>query len=378
MWPARQPPGCPFPVSRLFGGVRATGRLAAYTNADTWYPAWRSDGVMLSPWTDGEISGFCGGSIGNLATTGQAEIIGDDPMELQVSAIGSHFGFPGKYHGRYPCTSFMHDGIWYYGTYCVDETQPERNIDIMGPFVGFRTSADGGRTWVDGQWTAKNPIFGEDPAVRPVRIGSPHAVDFGRELEYSPDGKVYLSAHGAARDDTHGCWITGDAVYLLRGVPGLETINDAAQWEFFAGNDADGGSLWSTSPDDLTPVLRWDGHLGCTTAVWCQPLRRYLMFITDGKGIVTTMDSYILESPDLSGPWRLVATLPDFGPQAYFLNAPSKFLSADGTRFWLCYSANYTNSDLAREVLGQPYREPDPPGSAYAMTLLELELLSRS
>ena len=38
------------------------------------------------------------------------------------------------------------------------------------------------------------------------------------------------------------------------------------------------------------------------------------------------MRSYILEADALTGPWRLVTYLKDFGEQAYFLNFPSKFI----------------------------------------------------
>ena len=52
-------------------------------------------------------------------------------------------------------------------------------------------------------------------------------------------------------------WITGDQVYLCRVTPSPATINDARQYEFFAGHDAagkpglddatsPGSSRWST------------------------------------------------------------------------------------------------------------------------------------
>ncbi|GHU63186.1 hypothetical protein FACS1894123_05460 [Bacteroidia bacterium] len=36
----------------------------------------------------------------------------------------------------------------------------------------------------------------------PVKIGSPHFVDFGKNMEYSPDGKAYMVAHGAEINDS--------------------------------------------------------------------------------------------------------------------------------------------------------------------------------
>ena len=70
---------------------------------------------------------------------------------------------------------------------------------------------------------------------------------------------------------------------------------------------------------------------------------------------------------DLTGPWRMVAYMENFGKQAYFLNFPSKFISADGERAWLCYSANFTNGNR------HPAIGVDPAGSRYAMCLMEVE-----
>ncbi len=64
-------------------------------------------------------------------------------------------------------------------------------------------------------------------AGEPVKIGSPHFVDFGRNMEHSPDGKAYLVAHGASdgvnRRFGYNSWITGDEIYLLRVTPGSRT-----------------------------------------------------------------------------------------------------------------------------------------------------------
>lgn len=73
-------------------------------------------------------------------------------------------------------------------------------------------------------------------------------------------------------------------------------------------------------------------------------------------------DSMILEAPDITGEWRMVQYLPQFGPIAYFLNFPSKFISADGRTAWLCYSANWHDKAHAG----------DPIGSQYAMSLQEV------
>lgn len=60
--------------SEEFYALEFTGRNTSYTNADTWYPSWASDGNMYSPFTDG-VSGVWSGSHsggGAGAVTGQA------------------------------------------------------------------------------------------------------------------------------------------------------------------------------------------------------------------------------------------------------------------------------------------------------------------
>jgi hypothetical protein len=40
----------------------------------------------------------------------------------------------------------------------------------------------------------------------PVKIGAPKFVDFGKNMEHSPDGKAYLVAHGADHETTTKNW----------------------------------------------------------------------------------------------------------------------------------------------------------------------------
>jgi len=81
------------------------------------------------------------------------------------------------------------------------------------------------------------------------------------------------------------------------------------------------------------------------------------------------MNSYILESDRITGPYRLVTYRRDFGEQGYFLNFPSKFVSEDGRTAWLCYSSNYTSTvPNASEVFGVNLEE-DPLWSGSAGSL---------
>jgi hypothetical protein len=83
------------------------------------------------------------------------------------------------------------------------------------------------------------------------------------------------------------------------------------------------------------------------------------------------MDSYILESDDITGPWKLVTYMEHFGEQGYFLNFPTKFIGEDGHDAWLCYSGNFARGWRDIEI-----RE-NPPGSHYGLVLQKVLFLDK-
>jgi hypothetical protein len=159
-WKSEPPEDCPFPPSTEFAGITFLGQKSGFHFGDTWYPSWADDGNLYSPWTDGctwrlDGSYECSSSYGDHATTGQAVVEGDNPMTLKVFSLGMKTASASPYHGRYPCGSLVYNGIWYYGTYCLDPSGSAPygdkviNWPWMGPFVGFRISRDYGRSWTE-------------------------------------------------------------------------------------------------------------------------------------------------------------------------------------------------------------------------------------
>lgn len=377
IWASKPPADCPFEQSDDIVGISFTGRHVSYTNADTWYPSWSSDGNLYSPWTDGsvgETSCQSGWQDSSKARTGQAKILGDDPMNLQVVSLGTHLGAATPYGGRYPCGSLLHEGVWYYGTYCLDnEKVPGYNWGVLGPFVGFRISRDYGKTWSESPCTPADPLFGESSkGGKAVKIGAPHFVDFGRNMQHSPDGKAYLVGHGAEDSDpkprpANLSWISGDQIYLARVKPTPETMNDPAEYEFFAGHDVNGEAIWTRDFSRIEPLVDWNNRCGCATVTYNPALKRYIMCVTDGWPTVATMNTYLLESKKITGPWKLVTFMEKFGEQGYFVNIPSKFIRPDGRTAWLCYSGNFTRD-----------QKTNPPGGRYGMCLQEIRLLDRA
>ena len=375
-WLSEPPAGTPFQASDEVTGIVFTGRYAQYGHADTWYPSWAADGNLYSPWTDGTVNGIKASSAGNAATTGYATVHGSDPMHLEIVDAATYASAPAPYEGRYPSANLFYKGVWYYGTYCLHETPGKHlNWDVLGPFAGFRYSTDKGRTWHQTSHSCGHPLFPEPGHFAgKVKMGAPHVVDFGQEMRNSPDGKAYLVAHGASDPDPHPrdadlSWITGDEIYLARVKPAPASIDNVAKYEYFAGLNARRRPLWTHNFAAIKPLLQWDNHMGSVTVTYDAPLKKYLMVITDGGNTIAKFSTYILESSDITGPWKLVTYLKDFGEQGYFVNFPSKFIRSDGRTAWLSYSANFTNGYLGT------HHQPLPKGGGYWWTLQEVVLL---
>jgi len=390
VWPSELPDNCPFKQSEEFNGIKFLGIKSGYHYGDTWYPTWASNDTLYSPWTDGKTKRLDGYTDWSQSwvdqvhiTTGQGVIVGDDPLTIKAYSIGLDKNSPAyPYHGRYPCGSLVFNGVWYYGTYCLDPAGSAEyggqtiNWPWMGPFVGFRTSEDYGHTWKPCPHDPETPIFGETGINGyPVKIGAPHFVDFGKNMEYSPDGKAYMVAHGADTSDTkwqfwNDSWITGDQIYLIRVTPSVENINDPSKYEFYRGKDENGDPVWTDNFKEIKPLLEWNNNMGCVTITYNAPLKKYLMCVTDGGNTVSKMSTYILESDNLDGEWRIISYMKDFGEQAYFVNIPSKFISNDGKEMWLLYSGNFSLDPDGERWL------QNPPGSHYGMVFQKVQLLN--
>jgi len=390
VWPSEVPKDCPLEQSGEFKGIKFLGIKSGFHYGDTLYPAWAANDTLYSPWTDGKTKRLDGYTDWSQSwvdqvhiTTGQGVIISDDPLSLRAYSIGLDKSSPAfPYHGRYPCGSLIYNGVWYYGTYCLDPAGYTEygdkiiNWPWMGPFVGFRYSTDYGRTWTPCPHEPANPIF-EETGINgyPVKIGAPHFVDFGKNMQYSPDGKAYLVAHGADTTDTkwrfwNDSWITGDQVYLLKVTPSVENINDISKYEFYGGKDANGDPVWTHDFEKIKPLLEWNNNMGCVTITYNAPLKKYIMCVTDGGNTYSRMNTYLLESDHITGTWRMLTYMKSFGEQAYFVNIPSKFISKDGKTAWLLYSGNYWDS-MNGESIGV-----NPPGSHYGMVFQKIQLLT--
>jgi len=385
----------PLNRSEDFRGIRHVGSVVTYEKADTWYPTWAKDNNLYTPYTDGEAGGipvlstwspsiekFCRNlgegypespnNFDRLVETGNAVISGNDPKDLCIEVLPKFTQKSEQFHGSYPCGSLIHQGVWYYGQYYLHRWinhQDEKITYELGPFQGFRTSTDFGRTWAAFPRDDQKPLFGEIGRCGggpPIRYGAPHFIDYGMEMEHSPDGYAYLCGHGSRDPDGIANWAAGDAIFLARFKPSLDTANKSEAYEFFAGLDESSAPKWVASVDETKPIMEWEGHCGIVNMTYFPAIRKYiaLMCVAPTDGGAGDHDTWVTIADQPWGPWQHLEYLKAFGTQAYFACIPSKFISEDNLRFTMFWSANwYENS------------RSDPPGSSYALCVGEFELL---
>eukprot|EP01084_Bolivina_argentea_P068325 124373_1 len=348
--------------------------------ADTWYPTWSSNGNLYTPFTDGTIILSNNKSITSMSgsgsnpsynsTTGFVTVSGNNVSNLQLISGGTFTASTYPYRGRYPCGSLIYNNTWFYGTYMLNNTDYCGGWCVQGPFVGFRWSTDWGQTWTEPRIKCNNAsdnIFRETTENdKKIKFGAPHVVDFGQELQYSGDKKLYIVGHGATRITANQSWMQGDQVYLARVIPIISSVNDSNEWEFYGGNNK-----WIKGNVTLAkPLFTWINRTGVVTMTYFNVLKKYVMTVStpdSGVGTQGAFDTYFLESDDIVGPWKYITYMREFGPEAYFVNHPSKFLDTDidttsnTYTAYLSYSANYA---LNRGKQGNPI------GSGYHWSLL--------
>mmetsp|Transcript_88696 Transcript_88696/g.286580 ORF Transcript_88696/g.286580 Transcript_88696/m.286580 type:complete len:333 (-) Transcript_88696:248-1246(-) len=213
-----------------------------------------------------------------------------------------------------------------------------------------------------------------------VKFGAIHVVDLGRELEHAPAADpepstpfVYVVGHGASQNSSPESWMQGSDVYMARVAPSADAVNDRSAWEFYAGH----GEWSRNGVSAAQSLISWGNRTGVTTITYVPAVKRFIMCVsTPTWSPFTTreFDTYLLESEHIHGPFRYITYMRAFGPQAYFVNIPSKFVSAsldpgDGSlKLMLSYSANFA----------MPGSHPNPPGSGYGWVLQEVKLHTRT
>jgi len=185
-------------------------------------------------------------------------------------------------------------------------------------------------------------------------------VDAGEVVSCTLRPRRRIGLHGVVWHAALCCMlrgvVQGDSVYMARTVaaPDPATINSASSWEFYAGGVGP-AAVWTATVGEAQPLFTWNNHTGVVTMTWVPALQRYLMCVgtpTDSPSMVGPFDFYILESPSLTGPFSLVSYQSQFGPEAYFVHFPSKFMGNVSGVAWSAPGAAGRRSGLSRACVG--------------------------
>jgi hypothetical protein len=344
-WANEIPEDCPFERSEDIKKVVFTGRYANYTGADTWYLQSAPDGNMYSPWTDGNMDGFSVNSNIRSQSTGQAKIIGTDPVNLKFKNLGRMWSGGSNY---YPCVSLIVDSAFYIGTYYAYNNQ--------GYFNGFRYSSNWDNftantepDWENSYWTnAIDPDGNFFNEKGKAKFRTPHAVNFARNNKAN-DGMVYLSAHGYSSGAGMNDWDKGDAIYLCRVNSTCTDIINPDAYSFFCGHDEKGKAIWGEGVENAKPILDWPNHLGSESITWFPELKKYILMscrLKENENNLPYNVTSFWEADQITGPYKIVHYMRNWGQQAYFPNIPSQMINNDGKSAWMTVSCNYSVQNI--------------------------------
>ena len=353
---------------------------------DTWYPSWAADGKLYSPWTDGFRTApsrrpgpakkrprATPQSLATIRCTSPSQTPASIPAARHPTqaATPAPISFTTASGTLEPIASTIQTAtprgaqLGHFGTVCRIPLLDRLRKDLDRHAAHARPPA------LRRTGQARRPA--EDGRSARGRFWKEHAVLAGRQ---SLPGRPRGDDPDAKPRAANLSWVTGDQIYMARVLPSPQNMNDASKYEFFAGHDAEGNPIWTHDFAKIKPLVDWNNNCGGAAITYNPGLKKYLLCINDGGDTVSKMNTYILESDRITGPWKLVVYMRNFGEQAYFANIPSKFISADGRTAWLCYSANFTNVALPK----LPKVKFDPPaghaaGEAAPMVWQEIKLL---
>lgn len=344
-WANEIPENCPFERSDDISKIIFTGRFANYTAADTWYLQSANDGNLYSPWTDGEMEGFSTNSNIRSNAVGQAKVTGTDPVNLKFQNLGRMWAGGTNY---YPCVSLIVDEVFYIGTY--------NAFNHEGYFNGFRYSenwdhytANTEPDWKNQYWTnAIDPDGNFFNETGKAKFRTVHAVNFARNNK-AKDGKIYLSAHGFSSGNGQNNWDKGDAIYLCRTDATPEGITKAENYEFFAGHGQNDQPIWVSGVENAKPIVDWPNHLGSESITYFPKMDKYILMTCRLKEEEDNLPynlTIFWEADQITGPYKIVHYMRDWGAQTYFPNITPQFINDDGTSAWMTVASNYSVQNI--------------------------------
>jgi hypothetical protein len=207
-----------------------------------------------------------------------------------------------------------------------------RNLNPPGQPMGtgstLMVSRNLGKDWSFVEWSFPN-------------IGYPSWLNAGKNYSAAQDDHAYFIA-------PDGPSAYADYPDLLMGRVPVDAILDKSRYEFFCGTNQHNASIWGDY-EQRRPVF--SDHAGCfrPDIVFNPGLNRYFLMMSSpienwhwwtNDNPTRQCHFGLFDAPNPWGPWTTVAYFKDWGmPETRFApHIPPKWISDDGTSFYLLYS----------------------------------------
>jgi len=326
-------PTAPYPVSAAISGIdfdfSTTIELAP--GSDNWAITWGGDGHQYTTWGDG--GGFGGTNTKGRVSLGVGRVEGDRDAYLGFNVWGGFepenpATFVGKSTGMLAIDLTLY--LWRAGN---------GSGASAFSFQELYRSDDLGATWNLTPVDYRPDDFPDSDGPFTFTF-----LQFGAGYSGARDTFVY--AYGAENKDGNWNVQTPGEIALMRAP--VASLENPADWEFFAGLDGGDQPQWTQTPGARAPVFEDPVNGVMRTSVsYNAGLERYLL-ITQQVNRFESDNGHIgiYDAPEPWGPWTTVLFanpweigLQDGGKTVYW-NFSNKWLSADGRQCVLVYTGS--------------------------------------
>ena len=325
----------PYPQSSIITNINwapVAKILRKAPGSDTWPTTWADDDSLYTVFGDGW--GFTP-KIADKLSVGFAKISGNPNQFVGVnirSSTGEQTG--GGLSGKKASGMLMVDGVLYMWV---------RNANNNGEQCQLAWSRDYAQSWTWSEWK-----FAE--------LGYCVFLNFGKNYAGARDDYVY-----AYSPNTPSAYNETDQAILMRAPK--EQIANRGAYEFFAGFYDNGNPVWTTNINLRQGIFTFPGGVNRMDVTYNVPLGRYLMVMRSRARAGGVNHFSIFDAPEPWGPWTTVyytknwegkplSTESDGWGESQHI--PSKWISTDGTAFYLIFSGKDSFSVRKAELIVAP------------------------